>query len=143
MGLTSVSVGGLVEHEHGVVHLRGRQTTSLFLVFFFWFFLPLLPRDILPDLSPSQVLQGEAQQQMDRKEGWGQEGRGDERRGVTKRRLRGHRQEDTKKSCTASPVQRLTDMTGGTASWVPPQKPPHNPLLPTLTFPWQPLRKST
>lgn len=28
--LTSVSVGGLVEHEHGIVDLGGRQTTQFF-----------------------------------------------------------------------------------------------------------------
>lgn len=51
--LTSVPVGGLVEHEHGIVDLGGRQTTQ----FFRRRSVSLLPRGILPDLSPSQVLQ--------------------------------------------------------------------------------------
>lgn len=49
--LTSVSVRGLVEHEHGIVNLRGDKQHR-FLA------RPSVPtRGILPDLSPSQVLQ--------------------------------------------------------------------------------------
>lgn len=51
-GLTSVPVCGLVEHEHGIVDLRGEKQHR------FLARRSVLPRGILPDLSPSQVLSG-------------------------------------------------------------------------------------
>lgn len=85
--LTSVSVGGLVEHEHGIINLVGRQTTvitwrSLSLCLF----RSVLPRDILPDLSPSQVLQGGAATD-------GQKRGGASREGGDCRRATGYREE--------------------------------------------------
>lgn len=78
--LTSVPVGGLVEHEHGVVDLGGRQTTK-----FLNAALSLLPRGILPDLSPSQVLQGGSA--TDGQKGGGKGREGGERTGGTSDRL--------------------------------------------------------
>ena len=89
--LTSVSVGGLVEHEHGIVDLRGDKHTVYLAAA-----LPVspLPRGILPDLSPSQVLQGGSATDGRRGGGGGggDGGTGDERQ-VTKRRPRGQRHE--------------------------------------------------
>lgn len=63
--LTSVSVGGLVEHEHGIVDLGGRQTTK-----FFWR-RSLSCHEAYCLTSALLKFCREAQQQMDRKEGEG------------------------------------------------------------------------
>lgn len=67
--LTSVSVGGLVEHEHGIVNLRETNNTV------FYATLSLLPHGILPDLSPSQVLQGGSATDGQKRRGVRREGR--------------------------------------------------------------------
>lgn len=123
--LTSVSVGGLVEHEHGIVHLRGRQTTT---VFFRWRSLPLLPRDILPDLSPSQVLQGRLSNRWtERRRRWG--GHEEEAEGAQT-----GRHEETLYS---EPSLSLTHMTGGVFAAKTAPVAPHS-----LTFSRQTHKKS-
>lgn len=98
-----MSVGGLVEHEHGIVDLRGDKQHS-FLLRALSLSFSLSPRGILPDLSPSQVLQGGSAtdgQKAGGGEGGGR-GRAVDERQVTKRRPRGQKQEDMLKNSTTS-----------------------------------------
>ena len=145
--LTSVSVGGLVKHEHGIIDLGGDKQQ------FFNAALSLLPRGILPDLSPSQVLQGGSATDGQKGGGRGREGgrgletsdrlqRGDQ--GSKDRKIR-------RKYCT-----RQTGIMGNMESWklclllnCPGHNPSHRehiirPLSPlqSLTFPWQLYKKS-
>lgn len=83
-------VGGLVEHEHGIVDLRGDKQHR--------FLVParaLLPRGILPDLSPSQVLQGGSATDGQKGGGRGRRATGyKEEAGRRRRRRRGAREEE-------------------------------------------------
>lgn len=109
-----MSVGGLVEHEHGIVDLRGDKQqfftqSSLSLSF------SLSPRGILPDLSPSQVLQGGSATDG-QKAGGGEGGR--QREGC--RRATGYK-EEAEGAKTGRYVEKLhnklTYITGDTKSW--------------------------
>lgn len=93
--LTSVPVCGLVKHEHGIVDLR-RDKQDAFL------HNAGLPRGILPDLSPSQVLQGGSATDGQKGGREGGEGTGEERQ-VTKGKPRGQETGEYAENRTTSP----------------------------------------
>lgn len=110
--LTSVSVGGLVEHEHGIVDLEGDKQDGFTLRFRS---LSPLPHGILPDLSPSQVLQGRL---CNRWTDAQRKGRGRRRRRRRKKKKTGGRRQVMKEEAKRAKYERTT-RERGLAGYVP------------------------
>lgn len=110
-----MSVGGLVEHEHGIVDLRETNNRFLLRARSLALAFSLSPRGILPDLSPSQVLQGGSATDG-QKAGGGEGGR--QREGC--RRATGYK-EEAEGAKAGGYVEKLHNelayITGDTKSW--------------------------